>query len=60
VVTLQPVLTSYISIGLQALRVAISCTGEIMEKLKSAATCPNLSKEVLWSTISNMYVLVFN
>lgn len=44
---------------LQALIVTISCKGEIMEKLKSAASCPNLSERVLWSIIPNMYVLVF-
>lgn len=45
---------------LQALRVTISCMGEIMEKLKSAASCPNLSERVLWSMTPNVYVLVFN
>lgn len=31
---------------------------EIMERLKSAAYCPNLSERVIWSTIPNVYVLV--
>lgn len=35
---------------LQVLRVTISCMGEIMEKLKSAACCLNLTGRVLWST----------